>query len=826
MIDLAYLKSQKCSTGDYKLIFTKDYADLPAETQRLIDYLRGIVQDSMTACLSDWKIYRAVDLAMETPFSQTSIVLMNHLMGQRFANEVELRQALDGYGFREGDLYRREKVDGVEGLIPDPQVFTEVLLPIVRANTMMRLAKVFNDRNTDPLLEYKPLKESFRNQIACEIITDMVDTLATWFGYSATLRQGLLQMLSYGIAIAFPVEDWYEEKQEGYNGPVTVKEGLRYYWPHPTRMAYDLAYPLSSINTDSGVSWLMHWRVGTYGEILDNPEFWNRERIFCGTNWMQYSGATTFFKEVYPCTMAFPSGVTGLWKREDKTAWYQTTSRNQALLRTEVFAKIKPKQYGLGNYDHPVWHRFSMASDDTVILATPLPYCPAWFLGYDFDDNAAQTSSIALESIPFQHLIQNLLNTIVLTAKSNLEKIIFYDELAVDSAKIEVSRTARNWKYRNRLWIPYNKLKMATARVEMAHVFDQVTFAQGQSIVELLQTLPIVLTMMERLLQISAQESGSAGPHQQGNKELGLLEGASTNRVRFTCSYIDDGCDAWQKQLFDAIMAWRNDDIEAEISADVPGVDEVLSDLGFEKVAKGDGKYTLVVKGKKGSLRYEQFARSHKTPDPEKDKEMAQALMTAIQTISGQPEIHKKLGMKKMCRLIEWATKLSGGPTLHLYDPSMEGKDEEEIPAAVQQAIQQAIQALAQTLEQKQLMPIAKEMAQDKQRLDQIEPAVQQMMGIYQKVSQMVDKNTMKAQEAQAKVALDVQKAAADQKLKEEKLQHDLALEQAKVQADIQNKHALTQADIEAEHMKAQAQVVIDAAVAKAKIDNQPENPT
>src|SRR5436853_1433607 len=106
--------------------------------------------------------------------------------------------------------------------------------------------------------------------------------------------------------LAFPKEQWHCQTQVIDGSRQTVKEGIRYVLPHPTRMFYDLNYPLPTINTDTGIEFAGHWDPMRYGEILDDRKYWNRSKIYCGHNWLNFPGASSYFSEVFPCRLQFP----------------------------------------------------------------------------------------------------------------------------------------------------------------------------------------------------------------------------------------------------------------------------------------------------------------------------------------------------------------------------------------------------------------------------------------------------------------------------------------------------------------------------------------
>lgn len=827
--DLKTLKKHGVSSAAYKAIFTQPVEKYPPGIRKLVDLISNRIKDGTTLSLKEWRAYHAIDLAYDAPFDQTAI-LIDHLQSKHLA-PADLINELGKWGISKETMFLPvETATGETGWIPNAPLFNAVIIPLVKAYTTMRLANLFNQRNTNPLLLYQPLTTSDHDQVLCEIVTDMVNKVSTWYGYPAVLRSAIQQMLKYGTMLAFPREEWDCQKQlvesdapDAKNGEkeVITKEGIRYFIPHPTRMGYDLKHPLTSLNTDTGTEFAFAWNIIGYGEVLDSKLYWNRRKIFCGTNWFQAPFIGNYFQEVFPCSLKWPANL-AVWDnptREDKAGWYSSGDRDQAVFKVEYFQKLIPKQFGLADYPHPVWHRFTVAGDDTIIWAAPCAYNPVWWMGYDYEENASRTSSMALECIPWQQALGNFLNQMILTAKQNLTNVVFYDNQQIDKEDIKKLERAGEKRYTTTTYIGFDSLAKRMAQHSPAQAFFPVKFDK-QSIQEHLQLIPTTLNIMERVLGITAQESGAAASHQQSKEEVQQTSQSSNNRVMLTFSYVDEGIDAWKRQQFDANMAYRNSEISAQVSADTPNLDHVLGDLGFEVAQRGQD--TVVVKGKKTSLlKLESFARSGEGQPLAGDKETGQILLQVVQVVSAQEDLKQKIGAKNLLSMIEFAAKLMGAPRdyrLRVVPPDQASKDQAP-PPNVMQAIQAAIQALTQTLEEKSLKPIAQEMAQDKQEIEQLQASVQALEPIFKIAAAQQNKDQQAAQEMQQRLqakaaetqqSLQQKETAHQQALRQKEEEHQLALrhDQEKAALELQTKSALSEAEIERKRREAAAKPV------------------
>lgn len=825
-VDIATLKQYGCSSGHYKPIWTKQPSAYSKRQKRLVDLISGRIRDGYTNTLREHRAYYAVDLAFETPFAQTTATFVNHIRSQNL-NYDQTVEALKSYGLSESELFLDiPAADGSMRRMINVPVFYQIYIPIVKAYVTAITAEIFNERNTVPMLPYKPLKNSEKNKIRCDVITDIGQTMATQYGYASLYRQTILQMLKYGIMLAFPREEWHTEYQIIDGKKELVKEGLRYMTPHPSRTYFDLEYPLTSFNTDTGCTFAGHWHVLSYGTILDNRDYWNRANIFSGTNWFQSPLAGNYFSEVFPCNMKWPPRWTGPMNREDKMAWYNSSEdRDKAVFVTEHFQKLVPKDWDLGTYPYPVWHRFTVAGDDTIIWSEPVGYNPVWFMGYDYDEQMARTSSLGLEIIPWQDQLGNILSQMLLTMRQNLTNVIFYDTNLVDGEEIKIIQNSGERKYKSIQWVPFDSFKNAAARLNQTQAFFPVKF-EKVPIAEQIQCLSTTLNIMERVLQISPQQLGGAASHQQSKAEVVQTAGSGNNRIAFLSTTVDEGTDAWMRQLYDAEQNYLDPKFEAEITNDTPDIEKHLADMGFTIRHKGEN--TVTVSGHKRRLRLEGFASVNVGPNRTRDKEIAQVIFQVVSTVAGQEDLHKKIGAKNLLRLIEQAAILSGAPADFKLNIDQDAEDDQQVEPQVLEAIKQAQSATMDAIQKKIVEPIAQEIGQDQTKIEQMQQTLAQLQKIYEIAAQTQDKNAIKARESAAKQQQRAQEAAAEEQRKQQAflaeqqrktaaLLHKLAAANAELQQKLNAMQAESRGKIEAGRVKAEADAAAKRETATAE---------
>ncbi len=772
-VSIPVLKKHGISSGEYKKIFCSE--DKPARVEKLIDTLRNRIKDGYMSNFRDSRVFFAIDAAYDAPFAAIAPTLMNSLLSRNLKPD-EIYGELEKYGLRESDLF----IDGVtsegqKGKVLNPPILWAIILPLVRSYCTIRVASLFNERNKSPLLPYRPLKKTSRNRVICEIVTDTVQTIATWYGYPNYLEQAIKQMIKYGIALSFPQEEWHCEEQlqmvDGQEKKVVEREGIRYLFPHPTRMFYDLYSPLTTINSNSGVRFAGHWQVVPYSDVLDNNMYWNRRCISYGTNWFQNPIAGNYFSEFYPCRLQFPVISPGAETlREDRAAFYSSEDRDKAVFLTHVFMELNPKTWGLGRYkeidgkdklvdtyDFPVWHHFVLAGDSTVIWAEPSAYHPTWGMMYDYDPQASRQTSLGLETMPWQDHMSNVLSQMMLTAKQNLANVIFYDTNMVDAEDIKRLDNLGERKFRGMNFIGYDSLKTTRGGFDPKQAFVPVQL-NYRTIQDMVQMMGSILDIMERVLQFTAQEVGSTAKHYQSAEEIKTVTQSSDTRSQYTGASIDNAIDAWKRQIYQASMAYRDDEVEAQVSSDIPDVEQVLEDLGFKVTDRMKDK--LMVKGPKKKLQLDEFAKSGEGQEPDTDPQVATIMLQTIGMIAKQPVLFQAIGVKKILSLLEQAAKIAGAdkdfklppdpsaqqppagqppgsqppsgpppagapPTGQTGQPMQQpGQPPQPNPALMQQLaplLQQFQQTITQMIEQKVVVPAAQEMAKLQQQITQIE---------------------------------------------------------------------------------------------------------
>jgi len=727
----ATIKKYGLDTKSLKALFT---ADKPKKgVKALVELIADRQREGKERNLTDYRVWHAVDLSYDATWNNSTSAILRSILDQG-GTEMDILKSLKSWALDPNCLFCEETMEnGDKKYTPNYPMLYNVTIPLVRAYLTIRLANIFNERNVTPLFQYQPSKYNAENRVHCEILTSLVESIATDYGYPATLRKWIFNALMYAVSIKFPVESWDVQNQEDADGEEYVeKQGIRYIVPHVSNVYYDLNYPLHTLNTGTGCSYVGYWTVIRWGEIANDPLYWNTDNVPHGTNWLDPNAAyASYFREVSPCTLEFPNVRTGGKKETNREKMINTYGKNDydsAFFIGYQFVQLVPKDWDLGDYENKVWIKFTVGADDVIMFAETFGYRAPDYMGYDADDGRGRNSSLAQEIQPTQELVSNTLCQYISTIKRNLANITFYNTEAVDSEQITKLNQRSQSQYQQINFLGFDAYKMEKAGVDLSNVFKSMTFPYADTS-QILQSLNTELSMLERMLVMSAQEIGAAASHQQGNKEIDIIANSSSNRVAFTASAVDEGIDAWKRQLVEAAMCYMDtDDIEAQISADIPDLDKHLRELGFERKDKSEsiGQKTITVTGKLSKLKLTQFVSRRADMNRKTDMGASQAMNQAIAEISRNPVLSGAVDPASLVELAQQAAILAGADDDFKVRLNKDGLMAGQLQKSIQQIEQTIMQQVAKTVTQ----PAAQALAQESAKVDTMEKNIETLTGI------------------------------------------------------------------------------------------------
>jgi len=692
-VKLKDLEKAGITEDSLKALFTADEKDQSDELKSLKRRIFGRGMQGRTFNFDNYKVYHAIDLLWETPLRSHDAALMRSLQGRDFTKEGN-KKILTEWAMSHLLIDRKDPKTGkVEKVLNLPR-FLNVVVPLAAATTKTRAAKLTNDRMQYPLFKYEPRKTTPQNIAKCELITDYVETVGVWFDYRNTLQQAILKCCQYPNQLQFVQESWFSQHQ----GDDLEKEGIRYRLPHPSRTYYDLSHPISTFNTDSGCVFAGYWRVMPYRQIVGNKSLWNVDRITIGSDWR--STNDVFFNTVYPCTLMpaqFTPEFTSLDREQANLNTYNASFEDAGVVVTEHHEQIIPKDYGIGDYEYPVWFRFLVAADTTVIYCEPLVACGITYWGYDPDDSRLISPSLVQEVAPWEYLVSNLLTQMVVSVRQNFANLTFYDSDMVDEKIIESLKDINDTSFNALRMVPMSGRRNRAQQVRIDEALHTVQLPQRET-TSVMQAITAAMNIMERCLVMSSQEAGGAASHEQSAEEVHLISTSTSTRLEYTGLAIDRAIEAWKRQIYNYSTEHGSEEVYGYVSADQNVTPEMLKKMGLlvEEGETSDRHIAVNGKRSKITIPIEYFAASRDGANRANQQGIAQQMMTLLQPLAG--ELSQAVGPDQVVALFNQWAEVSGLPRNYRLKSGTVALQSEQQKAEQEAGKQQELTALVQQI--------------------------------------------------------------------------------------------------------------------------------
>lgn len=761
---------EKKSRGDMPgEVVNNDVSDALMENQdrsdeEKRDALRNRIRSRVDAGrdynLGNWMHYYVLDRLWDAPYRNISPTMLA-MISEKYEAAGDIENALKGFNMDPNKfLIDTGEVDKKTGNTIKKlkyQSFFQVTIPLVRSFLQIRRAKLINDRNLTPFLQFQALANTPENRVKSEVVTDRVQTHVTQFNTKEIVNQAVFQMLLYHRCFVFPRENWYVEEQlrfkpkgesftsdkpdykaMGVNDDderlkgvhrYVVKEGIRHFIPHPTRCYYDQAFYSKDINVDIGPTYAGYWKVMRFGELKKIDGFYNLDRVSIGaTDW--WTSASVYFNTMLnQCAIRFPTlSNIDIPEGKDKQEWlannayYNQDFDDNSVVVYEHFEKLIPKDDGLGPYTHPIWARFVVAGDGTILYAAPLGYVPV----VDFEDNGnnnnIEESGLGNLLSPYQDQVQNLVTQYLLTVRQNLANLTLVDENVLKPDILHKIRNLGERFFRSLNVYTFDSKKLARSQTGLPQAIVSHRF-QYLDTNGILQAIRTVLDLAERVLQFSSQEVAQAASHEQTKAEVHIIANTTSNILSYTGFPVDQGMEALGRQIYDAMMNYGEDDFFVHVPSDVKITESMLKDMNLtvlEDSKKPGDKIKLRAKNK-SAMRLETFAVTPALHERIIDVQSAQAMAVFLRDLMQNPITAAAIGPEQAIQWANQIAKLAGLPSPRPL--RVEGKTPDQQAQQSQEMLKVVIDQVM-TMVKKGIQPILENTKANEIKIDQLYQAL------------------------------------------------------------------------------------------------------
>jgi len=690
------------------------------------DMIGSRMNEHIMFSLKNHHLYSSVDLAWDSaPINKSTIPLI--MYAQKRINVSDCASELENLGCSHGYVKRDESGKIMDVDLPK---FFETNINLVRSLITRRLAAQSNKYvNLWPFFKYESRTTGMAGKLRADVLSQRMDIMADQYNYRHFQTQAMRDMFLYGHCVAFPRAAWERDVQwEKEPAAIdfkpsnktkipkrsrVVKEGVCWVNPHPSRVFWDNAYPLTSLNSDTGCEYVGFWDVVRFGEISHNPTYFNRDKVgFSSASLNYFSQFSSYFNQYYTVINPPTPNSGDLSSHNDlknNLGRYSGEEEDTSVMVGEFYWKMIPKEWGIGSYPFPLWVHLKVAGDDTVIFAEIMPSSPAAVFSYNESDSRLANISIAHELMSYQDQLTNLFSQMLETAKADLFSVgVLNTDVFPDSdegkqvlADFRATMEGKNF-YANThvLEASFRRLQeMGVANP--AEVFTIVRSSPSTGLQAIFAAITQLLNMSERLMALSPQEQGQPAPREISATEVNVISGTTESVYSFISDAIDEGRSVMKRICYESLISQGADTVLLPVVSRYPR--EAVEDAGFTIIDESQEEKMDVnrhtVMGSKYKLVHDYIFNSRDGSERTSNIQAANTLVALFQGIVAQPMISQAIGKRQLFELVNEIFRLSNTGT-HLK-LEMDGIEEGLMPEEGEAATDQ-IQANADAIGQLQ----------------------------------------------------------------------------------------------------------------------------
>lgn len=695
MVPLKHLKSKGLTRQRLKQIFTATDTDSDEYKirRKLEKRIRSRVRSGVDNTAKNARLYLAVDLAWDGD-AITKEVIPLLLFAQGKIKVKECHQRLRDLGVSE-EFVEFDKEQNVKS-INMPRLY-EVSINLVRSLLMRRIAAQSSRySNLWPYFKYESRSTTMESRARASLLSARVDVMADQFGYRRQFVQGIRDMFLYSHTVMFPTCAWEthketrikkEREEYGDGGEVEterviVREGIDFINPHPTRVYWDTSQPLSKLNTDTGPSYVGFWDIFRYGDIKDDPGYFNRDKIAYSSWFPELIGAHPDMFSYYfapDVIRSVPSEVKGgastaLSQRNDRNMNIGTFADHEGdrgLCLANHYERINPKQEKICDFDGDVWVRFVTTADETVVFAEWLPSIPAIYGGINENDNRYANHSMAHDLLGFQDQLSNILSQLLRDMKTSMVQLWMVNKDVLDKDAQDYIKDAikGDKMYQDPMAMLYSLSEYDALKLDPERVIKLIEGNASRKVSEAFGAISELIALAERMMVLSPQEMGQNSQREASASEV--VEIAKSVDTIYT--YISDGVDEMRagakKLIYESLQGCSRSKLKV---ADREMYNkETLERIGM---TVEDGQ----VIGDIEHMAHEYTFNSRDGAERTSNVEAAKTLLTSLNNLYPIEEFREYIGKKRLATMFGEIFRMTGSSlSADVFELSQE---EEEQP--------------------------------------------------------------------------------------------------------------------------------------------------
>lgn len=659
------------------------------------DMIMSRTQEHVLFALGNYHFFSAVDLAWDsTPINRQIVPLM--LYAQKRINLAEVTKSLSD--LPDGMSYLKKNADGAVTEVDMPKFF-EVNINIGRSVVTRRCAAQNNQyAGLYPWFKFESRATGTLAKLRGEAVSQVADETCDQYGWRYTQEQAERDMMLYTTVWAFPSQSWHREvawvrkdiapeftADEKADIPMTtkvVREGFGWTLPHPSRVFHDNSAPVWTLNTDSGCEYVGFWDVERYRDVVDNPSYFNRTTIGYATSYAWLTGNSAYFNQYYttlrppPAVDPASGEMSGGNDRKNNVGVYTGEMGDSSVFTAHYYVKVKPNEWGVGDYPYPVWIHLKLAGDCTVIFAEIMPSRPCAVSRFNASDNRVLNNSIMHELMGFQDQLTNLFTQLLETAKADLFSVgvlnedVFPDTEAGKEVLKEFKALLAGKNYYASMQVlacSFEKLRDLGIAPTADNIFKVVRGASNSNLDVIFRSITQLLAMVNQLMNLSPQEQGQPASHEISATESNAFSRTTESVFSFLSRSLDNFRAAQKRIWYESWQALGSDNITVPILSRYSR--DTIKKSGFTLVDEITGAAVLnefTMAGRKGMLSHDYIFTARDGADRANDAEAAKTAGEVLGKLFQipQPEIanavFSAMGKRKLFDVLNSVFRAAG----------------------------------------------------------------------------------------------------------------------------------------------------------------------